>query len=650
MPPRKKSTRAVTISGTKVNKYIDSGLQDGSLVMVPTYKITRSKSSSFVPGLNYKSHDDIESNVSGEQSMDPQIKQFELNDSPFNETLILAGSPSKSNTVLRRDVDEHSFGSNESQDLSADRYKISAISPLSKESKVDVDPEAKVKGSGKDKEKDKYNGNDNEQDNINDKHKSNTPPETPKSPLASYTDSIMDPLRGEVSNHRSNSIFKEQSALEETIEEKSPVNPPAVLGPLYPALSYQPPSSLFSPSTSGHPPTLNTGNKDPFEPKKPLSSLPLPAKYKWLIAVLVIFISLLLGGFIPSVVILSRGTSSTVKNYFKNTSPGEREQTLRSINSMYKYEPFMTDTSSLNKKDDPELFSLLTRDYDQTESKTKLFKGVCYSPLNSMEPQCGNTRRNITLDMALLSTITKTVKNYGMQCNQSEFILDAIQELGLNMTLAMGVWIGDNDTINQQQLDLMKEVLVKYPRKLFDSVYIGNEVLFREEKTEKQLISIIKLAKKFVNAIGYFDLPVGTSEIGSLITPELINECDIIGANVHPFFGGMTVDKATDWTVDFVKYEIKGSPSKKIVISEVGWPYKGGNYQASVANSDNFQHFLNHWLCDSKVNKYDYYYFEAFDEPWKQMFYEANNTWETEWGIFDVNKNLKFNITFPKCW
>lgn len=144
-----------------------------------------------------------------------------------------------------------------------------------------------------------------------------------------------------------------------------------------------------------------------------------------------------------------------------------------------------------------------------------LFFGVAYSPSNALEPQCGFTRRDAMLDLARLSTITTKIRNYGMHCDQSEFILDAIEYMNLNMTLAMGVWIGSNDTVNEEQMNTMKRIVAKYPNplELINSIHIGNEVLFREDKTRDELIEYIQDAKTFLQSKGIDDIPVGTSEI-----------------------------------------------------------------------------------------------------------------------------------------
>ncbi|CUM45909.1 uncharacterized protein AC631_05716 [Debaryomyces fabryi] len=383
---------------------------------------------------------------------------------------------------------------------------------------------------------------------------------------------------------------------------------------------------------------------------------------------LFLLILLLLSCFIPIIVTLYNGTQHTVHNYFRMLNEDERLRMFKSlihdygnldesnITRMSRNRSKGADLAGYNTlnginpkyRNDPEIVSLMS----DKEFFGTIFYGLGYAPRDAMEPRCGVSKREILLDLSLISKVTTRIRNYGMQCNQSDFILDSIQDLQLNMTLAMGVWIGSNETTNAQQITWMKELLQKYPRELFECIFIGNEVLFREEQTSKSLSEYIEDARSFAQEIGYNDLPIGTSEIGSLIDKTLLKSCDIIGANVHPFFSGGDVETASQWAFDFVKYQIEPlneGYDTEIIITEVGWPYKGGEYEAAVADPKSFQIFLNDWVCDAYENNYGWYYFEAFDEPWKKIFYEDGNKWETEWGVFTKSRNHKKNILLPNC-
>ncbi|KAK6464127.1 cell wall endo-beta-1,3-glucanase [Scheffersomyces coipomensis] len=360
---------------------------------------------------------------------------------------------------------------------------------------------------------------------------------------------------------------------------------------------------------------------------------------------LILLILLILGGFIPALVYLSHGTEDMVKNFFN--SEAKRDLFFPYLTEKYgdfrTYNPNIVNTPgglSPLYRDDPKILALM-EGYGEP-----IFHGLAYSPMEALEPSCGINKTETIYDLVKLSTVTSRIRNYGMQCNQSDFILDSIQSLNLNMTLAMGIWIGKNDKVNRNQLNTMKYIVKKYPQSMFDSIFIGNEVLFREDKSSNQLIEYIKETKKFLKSIGYKKIPVGTSEIGSLLNKDLFEECDIVGANIHPYFTGNSVEGASNWTLEFLEYQMEplNYKNKTIIVSEVGWPTDGGNFRRSVANIPNFKYFISDYICKMKNVNYGWYYFEAFDEPWKKVFYEGKNRWETSWGLFNSDRSNKLNL------
>lgn len=410
-------------------------------------------------------------------------------------------------------------------------------------------------------------------------------------------------------------------------------------------------------------------------------------RYSIVIWILFMIIMCLICVFVPLLIIYSRGSDSVVERYLNNISPSHRTSLLTKL-GYYSTSGSITPNSTLPAKNgtisnntDSSLyydinsgvtiagiskFENFPLKYQRAEemqevmNSTKglknVFYGVDYAPRNVIFPICGATMHEVMLDVALLSQVTSRIRTYGTQCNQARMILDSIKTLNLNVSLSMGVWIGPDDDINQQQLKDMKNILKDYPRKHFESIYVGNEVLFREEQTTDQLIEYIKEAKEYVQNELKWDLPVGTSELGSKIDPKVLEVSDIFGSNTHPFFTGGNVQLATKWVYDFVKYQIEPLKDKmdedkfpQIVISEIGWPYQGGRYKTAVAGKRHMQYFLNSWVCEAKQRDYPWFYFEAFDEPWKQVYHKENAKWETEWGLFTADRKLKEGITFPQC-
>jgi exo-beta-1,3-glucanase (GH17 family) len=390
--------------------------------------------------------------------------------------------------------------------------------------------------------------------------------------------------------------------------------------------------------------------------------------------------------FIPLIIIYSGGTESTVKSYLSNIKPDDRDELLKDYIKKANVDSkpprlLMRKLAFENKSLEPIIpdlsasiagitsFSRLPEKYrNNSEIKSvmnnpalkNVFYGVDYAPKNVLYPMCGVSLHDVILDVALLSQVTSRIRTYETQCNQAKLILDSIKSLNLNVSLALGVWIGRDENINLHQINEMKEVLRSYPRQYFESLYIGNEVLFREEQTPSQLSTYIKEAKSFVTQELKWNLPVGTSDLGSKANLEVMEASDFFGSNAHPFLNGDNVQNATKWVYDFVNNNVelvKNKAMKKkppgsnidLIISEVGWPYDGGVFNGAVAGRGQMQSFLNDWICKSKQKNIPWFYFEAFDEPWKSIYHREDAKWETEWGIFTADRHLKDGIVFPDC-
>lgn len=261
----------------------------------------------------------------------------------------------------------------------------------------------------------------------------------------------------------------------------------------------------------------------------------------------------------------------------------------------------------------------------------------------------------MTLDIAVLSQLTDKVRLYGTDCNQVDFVLNAIQDLGLDMTISLGVWVDRTYAGSHRQLMEMRRILDAYPAKYIDSILIGNEVLFRQEMSEHDLISHIETTRAFLKSKD-LDIPVGTSEVGAKWNAELASHVDILAANIHPFFGGVPVNVSTKWTYEFLHDQILVNMTEwevvpsKIVISEVGWPTGGGRILGSVAGVKELQILLEDWLCSTeKAENVGWYWFEAFDEPWKEIFSTEEQQWETQWGLLGGDRKLKPGIKLPTC-
>ncbi|KAK4231008.1 family 17 putative glycoside hydrolase [Podospora fimiseda] len=296
----------------------------------------------------------------------------------------------------------------------------------------------------------------------------------------------------------------------------------------------------------------------------------------------------------------------------------------------------------------------------------KVFPGMDYTPIHSQYPDCVHyppSQNNITRDLAVLSQLTNTVRLYGTDCNQTQMLIHAVEQLQLQDTVKiwLGVWQDGNATTNRRQLDQMWDILDVYGEKYFEGIIVANEILFREQMTIwtlGQLLADVRtnLTRKNIN------LPVATSDLGDKWDSTLAQQSDAIMGNIHPFFAGVPAAEATKWTMGFFvnKTGTYAKKDKKMnIIAETGWPSQGGmscgsEYETncpdkSVAGIKELNKFMEDWICTALNDGTNYFWFEAFDEPWKVSFNTPGKEWEDHWGLMDVNRNLKPGLKIPDC-
>ncbi|KAK7434214.1 hypothetical protein CaCOL14_012987 [Colletotrichum acutatum] len=296
----------------------------------------------------------------------------------------------------------------------------------------------------------------------------------------------------------------------------------------------------------------------------------------------------------------------------------------------------------------------------------KVFPGMDYTPLNSQYPDCYHnppSQNNITRDLAVLSQLTNTVRLYGTDCNQTQMLIHSIEQLKLEgkVKIWLGVWQDGNKTTNARQLSQMWDILDQYGDKHFEGLIVANEILFRKQMTESELGSLLQEVRTNLTSKG-LSLPVATSDLGDDWTASLASKSDYIMANIHPFFSGTNAKDAAMWTYAFWENQAGSffkSDKKKNVIAEIGWPTKGGTScgdgtatgcpNASVAGIDELNELLDKWVCPALTNGTNYFWFSAFDEPWKIMYNEKDKNWEDQWGLMDVNRKVKSGVVIPDC-
>ncbi|KAG5978340.1 hypothetical protein E4U55_006227 [Claviceps digitariae] len=377
---------------------------------------------------------------------------------------------------------------------------------------------------------------------------------------------------------------------------------------------------------------------------------------KWIVIILVflLVIGAIVGGVVGSIIA-------------GNKKPSGDSQSASLSDDQKKNGDKHSASNDLKKNGDLDINSSEIKALMNNKDLHKVFPGMDYTPLNTQYPDCIHnppSQNNITRDLAVLSQLTNKIRLYGTDCNQTQMVIHAIDRLGLknHVKIWMGVWQDKNETTNARQLAQMWDIIDQYGATPFEGVIVANEVLFRKDMTITELGNLLDGVRSNFSTMG-IQLPVATADLGDDWTAELAAKSDYLMANIHPFFAGTSADDAAAWTYDFWSGKDKQfwkTDKSKNVISETGWPSGGGkncggspvctsSTPGSVASIDGMNTFMENWVCQALANGTNYFWFEAFDEPWKVRFNEGNKDWEDKWGMLDSNRQLKTGVKIPDC-
>jgi len=265
-----------------------------------------------------------------------------------------------------------------------------------------------------------------------------------------------------------------------------------------------------------------------------------------------------------------------------------------------------------------------------------MIQGFAFSPFRANEDPTHfemPTDAEIDADLALLEGKVRAVRTYSVGATLAD-VPELAERHGLNV--ALGVWLDSHRDKNEEQLKAAIELANTHQNVV--RVIVGNEVLLRGD------LSLEELAKYLDRAREAITQPVGTAETWNtwLSHPELAQHVDFIGVHLLPYWEGVPVDQAVDYSLAQFKRLQKTFPHKPIVVAEIGWPSRGRTHESAVASVANEALFLRRFLYRAQKEQITYYVMEAFDQPWKAFMEGAVGSY---WGVYDVERRPKFEFT-----
>ncbi|MCK8479830.1 glycosyl hydrolase family 17 protein [Psychroserpens algicola] len=270
----------------------------------------------------------------------------------------------------------------------------------------------------------------------------------------------------------------------------------------------------------------------------------------------------------------------------------------------------------------------------QSSFKTMLnngMHGLCFSPYEEGQSAGDQiSEAQIRRRMEIIKPYTKWIRTFS--CTDGNEIIPKIaHEYGIKTLV--GAWLGDDPEINTREIagliQLAKEGFV-------DIAAVGNEVMYRGDLTEDELLNFMYQVKKEIPEIpmGYVDAYYEFTE-----RPKITEACDIILANCYPFWEGCPLEYSLLYMKEMFAQAKLAANGKKVIVTETGWPNKGTSFEGAHPSFDNaIKYFINaqKW---SEEDQIEMFYFSSFDESWKVG---AEGDVGAYWGLWNKDEDLKF--------
>lgn len=258
--------------------------------------------------------------------------------------------------------------------------------------------------------------------------------------------------------------------------------------------------------------------------------------------------------------------------------------------------------------------------------------GLCFSMYeDGQKPGYHISEDQVRRRLKIMAPYTKWVRSFSC-IEGNEFVPKIARESG--MKTLVGAWLGDDAKKNEKEI----EALIQLAKDGFvDIAAVGNEVMYRKDLTEEELIAFIKRVREAIPAhipVGYVD-----AYYEFTIKPRITEACDVILTNCYPYWEGTNQEYALSHMKSMYHQAKAAANGKKVIITETGWPSQGESFKDSHPSEENaMKYFINSQLW-SKDENIEMFYFASFDESWKVG---PEGEVGAHWGIWDKKEQLKF--------
>ena len=257
--------------------------------------------------------------------------------------------------------------------------------------------------------------------------------------------------------------------------------------------------------------------------------------------------------------------------------------------------------------------------------------GLCFSPYEEgQKPGDLISGSQIRRKLELIKPYTKWIRTFSCTDGNEQIPILA-KEYGLKTLV--GAWLGDDPIINEDEINGLINLT---NQGYVDIAAVGNEVMYREDLSEDELIDYINRVKSAIpnTPVGYVDAYYEFTD-----RPKITDVCDVILANCYPFWEGCSLEYSLVYMKQMYFQAMSAANGKKVIITETGWPSQGANLEGAFPSYENaLKYFINaqNWSNDENI---EMFYFSSFDESWKVG---SEGDVGAFWGLWDKDEKLKF--------
>ena len=257
--------------------------------------------------------------------------------------------------------------------------------------------------------------------------------------------------------------------------------------------------------------------------------------------------------------------------------------------------------------------------------------GLCFSPYEGIQKP-GNqiTEDQIRRRLEIIKPYTKWIRTFSCT-DGNELIPKLAKEYGIKTVI--GAWLGDNENTN---VDEIRSLISLCDSGLVDIAAVGNEVMYRGDFSEDQLLNYMHKVKSEVKGIpvGYVD---AYYEFNT--RPKISAACDVILANCYPYWEGCHLDYSLLYMKQMYHAALDAADGKKVIITETGWPSQGSDLGDAHPSYDNSLKYFSNAQQWAEEEEIEMFYFSSFDESWKV---DSEGDVGAFWGLWDKEEKIKF--------